>query len=1149
MRTLIAWGIAGLAGLLAYLVFENVARPGIQVEIEVGRTEAAERALNAIERHGFDVSGLERATIFSNASEARTFLEKEFSREEVNRILNGDLAIFHWYTRWFAPGEHTDYRAWIRPDGSLNGFSRGIPDDAEGARIGPEAAAALAQEFLARQGRDLTGWSINRQSAEELANRTDHLIVWEQDDFAGAPAFRRLWVEIQGDEVGGYREFVETPEAWKRAQSGDNAWRRLLQQLSGLPYNVLLAVVVGLLLLYVRAGAVRLGFGLLLAVFVTGVDAAANLNELPMRWIGYATNQPVAGFWLSALWEIVRSAVSTFFLVAVMALVAEVLGRELGGVNSRIADLRKPSAWAQRDNLTAIYIGYCLMGLHLAYNTFFYIVGREVFGVWSPQPSIYSNLLSTPFPFLYPLTTGLSAAVQEELAFRLIATALLFRISRSWSVAVAVPALVWGFQHSLYPQDPFYIRGVELTVVGIAYGVVFLRYGLLATLISHFGYNAVVSSEILLGSDAPSLRLYGAVVCLVMTAPFWPAALRLVRGEGLAQSRHDESNLGERVPLPPFRPSKVVLFAQDSALVPRNRLLALTALSALALASLGAADALFEALMARDRIALGRSGLARALSIDTGPDIDVECCSTKAGEAANAYLASLGVDPAAWRSTVSWRNRYESEEMDYLYQQLGPERYWEVVESLFQQNAQWVVWYFRPEDPEEYYVYILPDGTPRAHIHYLPEDAPGAQLTQDEARDIAEQYLRDDPRIEFDDYIPADSNTSVFARRTDHWFAYEWTGLNPEEASIRLSVYVSGERPFFPDHRVVVPNTWTRARAERDTVYYVFSAYAGALLIAIGVFLGGVFVHCFVSGAMPWRVALLLALAMASLEVIEAINGIPTWWSSYATDTDPAVYTANRLTNLASGVAYTFAIYWALFSLAGGLFRLYVGRGATFLTLVRQIPRARWAEAAVVAGNGWLTIAAGGMFVYVGILALSFFPSLWAPITIMSSAPTPDVPGFQFTLSATVRDIVDILKESVNFMHTVTLMALIGVRYLSSVKRFAILYCAFIILAILAHLSKDYASHAEMVIILTFVSALFWLIFVTMSRVFSHGLPALVLAAALPVPFLFLDSFNQPDWVAAVLAAFLIAAFAAAAYVFRQPPPGGLESPPDHLSS
>ena len=144
-------------------------------------------------------------------------------------------------------------------------------------------------------------------------------------------------------------------------------------------------------------------------------------------------------------------------------------------------------------------------------------------------------------PWSKPFTAGFVAAVQEELVFRLFAVSLLiYLFKRTW-LAVTVPAVLWAFGHSLDPVDPAYLRGIELTVVGIAFGIVFVHYGITATLIAHYAFNAITDAIPMIQSDEPYLRWSGVAVVGLMLVPVVPGAIIVLRRKGFTGYTPEET--------------------------------------------------------------------------------------------------------------------------------------------------------------------------------------------------------------------------------------------------------------------------------------------------------------------------------------------------------------------------------------------------------------------------------------------------------------------------------------------------------------------------------------------------------------------------------------------------------------------------------
>src|SRR5262249_49171179 len=102
---------------------------------------------------------------------------------------------------------------------------------------------------------------------------------------------------------------------------------------------------------------------------------------------------------------------------------------------------------------------------------------------------------------------------------RLFAIPFFTRFTKSRWIAIIVPAFLWGFLHSNYPQEPAYIRGIEIGFFGIVAGLVMLRWGILATLIWHYTVDASLVGLFLVRSNNLYFRISGIVIAAAAVAP------------------------------------------------------------------------------------------------------------------------------------------------------------------------------------------------------------------------------------------------------------------------------------------------------------------------------------------------------------------------------------------------------------------------------------------------------------------------------------------------------------------------------------------------------------------------------------------------------------------------------------------------------
>src|SRR6202035_4296196 len=140
-------------------------------------------------------------------------------------------------------------------------------------------------------------------------------------------------------------------------------------------------------------------------------------------------------------------------------------------------------------------------------------------------------VVTTYLPWVYPLAIGIYAATSEEFLFRLFAIPYLLRVTKSKFLAVVLPAFAWGFLHSNYPQEPAYVRGIEVGLIGIVAGLVMLRWGIMATLTWHYTVDAFLTGLSLMRANDLYSRISGTVVGLGALIPIGIAGvLYLTRG-------------------------------------------------------------------------------------------------------------------------------------------------------------------------------------------------------------------------------------------------------------------------------------------------------------------------------------------------------------------------------------------------------------------------------------------------------------------------------------------------------------------------------------------------------------------------------------------------------------------------------------------
>ncbi|MFA5066373.1 MAG: CPBP family intramembrane glutamic endopeptidase, partial [Dehalococcoidia bacterium] len=141
------------------------------------------------------------------------------------------------------------------------------------------------------------------------------------------------------------------------------------------------------------------------------------------------------------------------------------------------------------------------------------------------------------FPFLFPLVIGFTAAVSEEFLCRLFAISFFKKYFKHTFLALLIPAMIWAFAHSNYPVFPVYVRGIELTLAGLAFGWVFIRFGLWPCLVAHYAMNAILVCVPLLKSSNGYYIVSGAIIIFLALVPAIVALLARAKGKQPAEKQ------------------------------------------------------------------------------------------------------------------------------------------------------------------------------------------------------------------------------------------------------------------------------------------------------------------------------------------------------------------------------------------------------------------------------------------------------------------------------------------------------------------------------------------------------------------------------------------------------------------------------------
>ena len=761
------------------------------------------------------------------------------------------LSIWQWKVRWYKPLEKEEIQVDLDPGGRVVGFRHLVLESKAGDSLDQDQARSLAEEFLLeKQGVDLAGFERVEHSSQQRSDRVDHTFIYRKSNFTvGDDGHYRLKAVVQGSEIGAFDEYMFVPETFRRHHEDVRSQAGLLSQVASVGWLALVVVMLVVLVQRFRHGRLRWRTAIIVGIAVALTNVAVVFNSMPLNLFYYDTTQSFSSF----LAQLV--AAGLFAALAYGGVVT--LAGTAGGAARRLLPAPEPTArrdplgrlsWRRMftpDFLRTVLIGYGLAFIMAGYVSVFYVVGSRYLGVWSPaQVSDYNNTFSTAIPWIYPLLVGLAAATVEEFFFRLLAISVLLRwFGRRW-LAVLLPAVVWAFLHSDYPIEPIYTRGIELTVVGCLFGLVYLRFGIWATITAHYVFNAFLVALPMIKSTSAYFQISGALVVGVLLLPVIPVAVSLVGGwRPVEEEEQEEVEAEERTPeTTPTAVAPAVAYSPE--VCPEQN----------QVSSYGGDR---RGLLIAAAAALAGLLLLVGLQVDRfGDSLELATTRWEASERGAAFLRAAEILPdvddyhhASWFS-----NNLGSDNFTHLIRHSGLSRA-DSLAAVWSRPWRWKLRWFKGKEKEEYFVSIGPRGAVISFDHTVAENAPGPMWPADSARVAVQAFTRDSFHVDLADttvYQLLEATEEKQEARTDHHFVWESTTDKVEEGEFRTVTRFQGDQFGKFDLWYKAPEEFLRELRERGLKDSVGPVLIGIVLI-MSLVLGGIyFFRSYRDGAISW---------------------------------------------------------------------------------------------------------------------------------------------------------------------------------------------------------------------------------------------------------------------------------------------------------
>jgi len=930
----IALTVLGVGGAVAAVRLFSVALPNISLTITMDRGEALDQAGDLAVENGWGSPDDRAAASFGPVdSEVQTYVELEGGGRDVFTDLGarGLWEPYQWTVRRFAERRVEEAVVSFTPTGDPYGFRLRLSEDDPGAgNLEPDAARALVETAGLAWGIEWSAFRLIESTQEAMpGGRRDHELVFERTDETVGDARFRLRAHVAGDRVSELTRFVWVPEAFSRRYADMRATNDMIALVSQAVFMlvfVLLGAGVGsALLLRSRWLEWRapLAWGAVIA-FLFGLNT---LNQMPLAWMSYDTALSATSFVLQQLGGSFAIGLLGTPLVAFFLLAGESLGRRAFAGHLQQWRLWTRDVASSNTALGLTVAAYLMVGLQLGYVVLFYLGTQRLEGWWSPADALVQpDLLATYVPWLQAVSIALFASFWEESVFRAVpiacAALLGARFGRRglwvWG-AVVVQALVFAAAHANYPQQPPYARVVELTAPALLWGVVYVRFGLVPTILAHFLYDLSLFSLVLFESEA--LVDQGVIIAVALT----PLALVLAaraRFGARARPPSEAMNAAWSPPAPAVAAS-VAVPAERAAAGP-----------AAALEATGASPAPARRSPLRlPSWAVAAAGgvggllwLGAQLTAPPPPRLDGD--ASRARAAAVEELRARGVPVERWRVHPLVTSG-PTDAREYVYREAGPEAYAQMSGTYFD-TPRWVIrfvdWRADPEARVEEYRVWVGEGSRVTRVwHALPEARAGAALDVATARSLATEAAVSRLDLDASRLREVEAEETSRPERTDWRFTFSELGLlEGVAAEARVEVRVAGDEVTDVSRSIRLPEEWLRSRRELASRRTIMRGGLLVLLVVGFIAAGVTAVVSWSRGRLVGGVATRIGLPVLLALTLSALNGLPETFASFTT-AQPwglqvgalaiALFLAGLVAASAIGLVSALAVTWLV---AGG---------------------------------------------------------------------------------------------------------------------------------------------------------------------------------------------------------------------------------------
>jgi membrane protease YdiL (CAAX protease family) len=913
--------------------------PEASIDFRYDRASSRGLAEAMLAKEGIPIQGMKQTAVFDADENGKIFLERSLGLEKANAVMRRDVRLWFWHHRWFKPQQEEELSVDVAPTGEIVAFHHKIPEELPSRGVPAASPQLQAEAFLARVGVRMDSLQLVSRSERKLPKRVQQILTWESKSVRPAGAPYRYVVTVDGNTIGSYSQSLRVPDGWQREYQALRSKNLLAGNVDTVFFFITIVAALVVFIVRLRRGDLKLRFLLAIGAVAIVLTIGVAFNSFPSALAGYETTDSFGAFLgRFAIFGCILPAFGTAIFLIVLVGCGEVLYRERLPQHLAIPRLWTPRALRSKRVFLSFVLGYALVAFFLGYQVVFYLVAGH-FGAWAPAELPYDEMLNSALPWVAVLFAGFFPALSEEFMSRAFSIPFFERVLRSRVAAVIVAGFIWGFGHATYPNQPFFIRGLEVGLAGVLIGFLFNAYGLLPLLIWHYTVDALYTALLLFRSGNPYYVFSAGMASLVFAIPMLVSIVLYLKHGGFLPD-DDLSNATLPLSAPPEAPAV-------RAHVPLPPPLRLTRPRIVACVAVVLAATLLIALRppSPQNAVDYATAKGQAKAIAAAHTRQVAPPAPKVGYEHVVAIPLEGFrnwDAGSSREDGGGAGGFDEVAAEYLVRQ-GMRI--EDLTTLFRNRieaATWMVRFFTPLQKEELFVEVDPRRARVIGYHkYQNEKNPGARLEQPAALGIATaafaRYAIDPALFDLQEALAFQQ-----ANRRDWLFHFQEKKALAGEGYRWITVRVAGAEVTQFTTTVHVPEAVYREAAGRTilNVILVIFNFAGAIIL-LGLVIAG-FVLAAMRRRPNWLRAARWMAALAIVPLLSVLTGYERSLFAYTTSISWETFTAGLAIDVIRDIGMRL----------GGLFLAVAAIDAALpygLDLIRREGRIRFGRSAVLA--------------------------------------------------------------------------------------------------------------------------------------------------------------------------------------------------------